>query len=705
MISLTSIRRRPLLFVGFLAAALAPLAVLWFFPQARLLTILALSFLALYGVYTALKSTAAQTECIRAEYLESIPTPVMAVDKDFNVLYLNAAGAQAVGQEQDACTGQKCYNLFKTGHCNTQECRVAQAMKQDTEATGVTEAQLPGGTLPIRYTGAALKNGRGKIIGGLEYVVDISQEQKALKEAAEKADYLEKIPTPVMSVDQDFNVTFMNEVGAKALGRDQTSVVGQKCYDLFNTAHCNTSECRVAQAMQNDGIFTGDTQADLPTGTLPIRYTGAPLKDADGNIVGGLEYVLDISKEMEVTDGIGTLVQAALDGDLDTRTDESRFEGNYLSIVKGVNETLDAVLEPIQEAAQVLDRVADKDLTARVNGDYKGDHAKIKNALNRAVSNLDEGIAQVGASSDQVASAADQISSGSQSLAQSTSEQASSLEEVSSSLQELSSQSDQASGSAREAKGLSDSAREGTNQGVEAMGLLAEAMEKMKDSSDQTAKIVKTIDEIAFQTNLLALNAAVEAARAGDAGKGFAVVAEEVRNLAMRSADAAKNTAQLIQENQGNAQEGVTMTTEVMAGLEEIQKQVVQVSEVMDEIAAGADQQSQGVEQINTAVEQMNQVTQQTAANAEESSSASEELTGQAEELKQLVTTYKINAAMGGKAVRGRKARKAAVAMAVEADDEKAGSVDSKKSNGQSHSSQDLIPFDDDEDAEVLGSF
>jgi methyl-accepting chemotaxis protein len=230
-------------------------------------------------------------------------------------------------------------------------------------------------------------------------------------------------------------------------------------------------------------------------------------------------------------------------------------------------------------------------------------------------------------------------------------------------------------------------------------------MEKIKASSDETAKIVNTIDEIAFQTNLLALNAAVEAARAGDAGKGFAVVAEEVRNLAMRSADAAKNTSQLIQDSVENAGDGVTMNEEVMEHLEEIQKQVVQVSEVMDEITAGAQQQSQGVEQITTAVEQMNQVTQQTAANAEESSSASEELTGQAEELKQLVATYKINAAIGSGTVQGKKARKAAVTMAVEAQDEKAGSVDPKKSNGQSHSAQDLIPFDDDEDAEVLGSF
>ena len=418
------------------------------------------------------------------------------------------------------------------------------------------------------------------------------------------------------------------------------------------------------------------------------------------------EIIEDLRENLkEVTAQLKHLIGSAKEGDLEQRAEASRFDGDWNEMVSGVNEVLDAILKPIEEAADVLNRVADKDLTARVTGDYQGDHAKIKNALNKAVQNLDEGLSQVGASSDQVASASDQISSGSQSLAQGTSEQASSLEEVSSSLQELSSQADQASGSSREAKGLSDSARSGTDEGVEAMRRLSEAMEKIKVSSDETAKIVKTIDEIAFQTNLLALNAAVEAARAGDAGKGFAVVAEEVRELAMRSADAAKNTAQLIQDSVENAQNGVSMNEEVTTSLEEIQKQVAQVSEVMDEIAAGAQQQSQGVEQINTAVEQMNQVTQQTAANAEESSSASEELTSQAQELKELVALYRINGVLGAGVEKARDVRRSSVSVAVKAEEEDAG-VDPKKSNGQSHPAGELIPFDEDEDAAgTLGAF
>jgi methyl-accepting chemotaxis protein len=174
------------------------------------------------------------------------------------------------------------------------------------------------------------------------------------------------------------------------------------------------------------------------------------------------------------------------------------------------------------------------------------------------------------------------------------------------------------------------------------MTRLSTAIDQIKVSSDATAKIVKTIDEIAFQTNLLALNAAVEAARAGDAGKGFAVVAEEVRNLAMRSAEAAKNTAEMIEEAVLNAESGVALNQEVRTNLEEITGQVQQVSAVMVEITAASEQQREGIDQITTAVEQMSQVTQETSANSEEAASAAEELSGQAQEMQSLVAAFRL---------------------------------------------------------------
>ena len=339
---------------------------------------------------------------------------------------------------------------------------------------------------------------------------------------------------------------------------------------------------------------------------------------------------------------LNILTTSAMQGKLNVRGNEEAFNGAYHDIIHGVNKTLDGVMGPINEASEVLERIAGKDMTARIRSDYKGDHAKIKESLNLAVENLDKALQQVAIGADQVGAASLQVSSGGQSLSQGASEQASSLEEISSSLQEMSSMTKQNAISAREAKGVAEEAHGSADKGVESMNRMSMAINKIKLSSDATAKIVKTIDEIAFQTNLLALNAAVEAARAGDAGRGFAVVAEEVRNLAMRSAEAAKNTANLIEEAVKNSENGVAINSEVLKNFQEITDKINKVSQVVAEIAAASDQQDQGISQVNKAVEQLNLLTQQNAANAEESASAAEQMSSQSEQMQSMVAGFKL---------------------------------------------------------------
>lgn len=339
------------------------------------------------------------------------------------------------------------------------------------------------------------------------------------------------------------------------------------------------------------------------------------------------------------------LADAAVAGKLDIRADTSKHRGDYAKVVEGVNATLDAVINPINEASKVLESAANKDMRQRVQGDYQGKLRELKDNINRAIANLDEALAQVASATEQVGSASSQIASGSQSLAQGANEQASSLEEISSSLEEMSSMTKQNSSNAHQANVLMGETKDVVEKGKAAMDQVKLTIDEIKKASEGTAKIVKTIDEIAFQTNLLALNAAVEAARAGEAGKGFAVVAEEVRNLAQRSAVAAKNTAELIDGSQKFADQGVVVSTGAAETMDAIITSATKVAQLVAEISAASNEQSQGIEQINTGVADMNKVTQQNAANSEESASAAEELNSQAQELASLVRSFQISAA------------------------------------------------------------
>ncbi|MBP6772682.1 MAG: methyl-accepting chemotaxis protein [Gemmatimonadaceae bacterium] len=486
-------------------------------------------------------------------------------------------------------------------------------------------------------------------------------------------------------------------------------------------SHCITGLLTALNAMSRGDVTVGVVPVTNPIQSTDADEIGEIARTVDKMIANTREAVTAFLTTQQTVAKLLTETQqlavAAQDGRLSDRADETKYDGAFRDLVAGMNGTLDAVEGPLTEAQSVLAAVAERDLRLRMTGSYRGEFDAMKGAINRAIENIENTLAQVAAAAEQVAAASGQITGGSQSLADGASEQAASLEEVASSTTEFASMARETAGNAKEAKALADATRAHASEGTARMQRLTDAVSDIRLGSQQTAKIVKTIEEIAFQTNLLALNAAVEAARAGDAGRGFAVVADEVRALALRSADASRDTAALIEKSIEDVARGVSLNDEVLKSLTEINTQVERVANVIADISAAADQQAQGVLQINTAVEQLNGVTQQVASNAEESASAAEELSSQARMLEDTVGTFQLahnaNTSRAGQAratAGGQKARPVSATSRP--------SPKNRVSATHSHTSaraarvpvgagvsgaEELIPFDD--DAHIFSSF
>jgi methyl-accepting chemotaxis protein len=336
------------------------------------------------------------------------------------------------------------------------------------------------------------------------------------------------------------------------------------------------------------------------------------------------------------------LTKASVNGELKVRGNVERFEGEYQRVVLGFNNAIDAITGPVNEASAVLQEMATGNLNVQVSGNYQGDHALLAQAVNHTVDSFNEVLSEFQTASGQVASGAQQLSNSSQVLSQAAAEQASTVEEITASLDEIAGQTRHNAENATQANLLATSAKDQAHSGNEQMRKMLESMATINDSSANISKIIKVIDEIAFQTNILALNAAVEAARAGQHGKGFAVVAEEVRNLAARSANAAKETTDLIESSIQKVNVGTQIANETAKSLDQIVEGVAKTSVLVGEIANASNEQASGITQVNLGVNQIAQVTQTNTATAEESAASSQELAGQAEMLKEMVERFQL---------------------------------------------------------------
>lgn len=410
---------------------------------------------------------------------------------------------------------------------------------------------------------------------------------------------------------------------------------------------------------------------------------------AFGSTTGDLSSAL--SKQANsiklVLSDIDSLAQGAIDGKLNIRIDTSKHRGDFKKIVSGINKTLDSITEPIKEASDVLKEMSIGNLDVEVKGNYKGDHAEIKNALNNTIKSLKRYIYEITTvlnemsngnfeiditsdyegsfsqikdsvnkiieslnnlfmsinnASEQVLEGSKQVAASSQILAQGSATQASSIEQVTSAINEIAEQTKKNAHNADIANEKSLLAKEFACQGNSRMTEMLNAMEDINQSSNSISRIIKVIDEIAFQTNILSLNAAVEAARAGTYGKGFAVVAEEVRNLAARSSDAAKETTAMIESSISKIKNGSNIAIETSAALEKIVESVSGAVDIVGKIAESANEQATAISQINQGIVQVSQVTQTNSATAQQQAASSEELSSQAESMQYMISKLKL---------------------------------------------------------------
>ncbi len=466
-------------------------------------------------------------------------------------------------------------------------------------------AEINVGDLQFALNVNEVRNANGDLAGyTLEWEEVGEQRQNALQ-AARLDSVLENCEAMFMTTDLDLVLTYCNpavitmlnkyrgEINQAIPGFDPNRLVG-RCIDDF---HRNPAHQRAILSDPKNLPVT----STLNLGPLSFGVTALPLFDAKGEFVGTGVQWNDLNDREAYRREADRVIEAVKGGDLTVEGDLTKMAEIYKPMLQGINSVVESFV-PV--------------------------------------------IARVGASAEQVAMAVAAINEGAAKLADGSSTQASAIEEISASLEEMTSMTNQNADNSNEAQSLAANAQDQAQNGQATMAKMTEAINAIKQSSDETAVIVKTIDEIAFQTNLLALNAAVEAARAGDAGKGFAVVAEEVRSLAQRSAEAAKDTARLIDSGVKNADLGVNIAEQVGGILENIFDGSTKVNHLITEIAAASKEQASAVGQINEAVDQTNQVTQENAATSEESSAAASELKGEVDELAELAMSFRVSEEM-----------------------------------------------------------
>jgi len=563
---------------------------------------------------------------------------MMMIDRDFVITYANGATLALLkkheatmrevfpGFSADSIMGT-CIDVF---HKNPDHQR--KMLSNPDNLPYQTDINV--GPLKFALNVTAVMDTGGNYIGNSLEWSDVTEVRKNAMETARLESAVNGAESNIMMCDEDLNIVYANPSVVKMLAARQSelravwpnldahNLVGQSI-DQF---HRRPEHQRALLKDPSRLPF----KAEISVGDLKFEVNATYVTGPDGEYMGNMVEWRDLTEQKDAESQIEGLISDAIQGRLDSRLHTDQYTGFMKELAEGINSLMNAIVQPIKETVTVMQGLSEGELTVEMSSDYEGDFKELSDAVNSSITNLKNMVVEIIESSGNISSAAKEIAQGNTDLSQRTEEQASSLEETASSMEELTGTVRQNADNARQANQLASSASTEAEKGGEVAGKTIDAMADINKSSKEIADIIGVIDEIAFQTNLLALNAAVEAARAGEQGRGFAVVAAEVRNLAQRSASAAKDIKSLIKDSVEKVDEGTRLVNESGQSLEEIVASVKKVSDIIAEIAAASQEQSAGIEQVNKAVTQMDEMTQQNAALVEEAAAASESLDEQA---------------------------------------------------------------------------
>jgi methyl-accepting chemotaxis protein len=429
------------------------------------------------------------------------------------------------------------------------------------------------------------------------------------------------------------------------LNLDLAVASGDECVRLYqeNFTRINQDLQAVRESFASvQGLAVQVAQGDISR--LEEFYQLRGKRSENDQMIPAFIRMMETIREM--AQEVDRLTQAATEGDLGVRGDVAKFAGFYRSIVAGINHTLDAMVAPLDETLQILDRMAGNDYTGTMSTGYQGAFNQLSRAVNGVQGTLNRTLREINLSAEQIAIGSKQVADGSEQVSEGATAQAASVEALSATIAEIAFRTKANAANANDANRMALSAKTMAGQGNGQMQGMLGAMAEIRESAEGISKIIKVIDEIAFQTNILALNAAIEAARAGQFGRGFAVVAEEVRNLAVRSAAAAKETAEMIENSIKKVKDGAGITEAVAAALVQIVDGVSQAAGLVGQIAAASAEQAMGINQVTQGINQVSRVVQANTATAEESAATCRELSGQADGLKRMVNQFRLQTAI-----------------------------------------------------------